>query len=248
MNFHSVFSFLFPSSLLSFSYFCYKRTETERNKTHGKIEKYHGFHHPPPSPPSLFPFLRKMVTDRIGDLLIHPPCATTWSGLCASLSGFLLFPPVCVSAKDCCVWSAFDSSRGTRHVPDPLFVLTQRCFSGLSLLQCVCIQCVLIYFNDAGASYCMTSPQWFVPSPIGGLHIAARSIRELMFLSTHDHFLCSTGPEVGLLSHWVCELWNPFDFCLCFLKVVISVNEYFYFLSTSSTSWNCQTLKFQLIW
>lgn len=145
MNFHSVFSFLFPSSLLSFSYFCYKRTETERNKTHGKIEKYHGFHHPPPSPPSLFPFLRKMVTDRIGDLLIHPPCATTWSGLCASLSGFLLFPPVCVSAKDCCVWSAFNSSRGTRHVPDPLFVLTQRCFSGLSLWQCVCVQCVCLF-------------------------------------------------------------------------------------------------------
>ena len=33
-----------------------------------------------------------------------------------------------------------------------------------------------------------------------------------------------------------------------FLKVVISVNQCFYFLSTLSTSWNCQILKFQLIW
>lgn len=108
------------------------------------------------------------------------------------------------------------------------FVLTQHCFLGLSLLKYICIVHLLILMLR------LHPPAWLHHNdlsilPIGGLHIAARSIREHIFLRAHDHFLCSTGPEVGFqwlelgsslvpVSHWVCELWNSFDFCLCFSK------------------------------
>ena len=139
MNFHSVFSFLSPSSLLSFSYFCYKRTETERNKTHGKIEKYHGFHHPPPSP-SLFPFLwKKRLQVELETLFIHLPWAIPGSGVYAFFSGFILFPHVYVAWRIVACDPHLTEAGSHNTYLTLCFFLTQHCFLGLSLLKCICI-------------------------------------------------------------------------------------------------------------
>ena len=163
--------------------------------------------------PSFLSYGKRLQVE-LETLFIHLPRAIPGSGVYAFFDiRFYTFPPCVCSMKDCCVWSTFNRSRVAQHIPDTLFFSYSTLFFRFIPVK-VYMYSSLIYFNDVVASYCMTSPKWFVHSPIRGLHIAATSIREHMLLSTHDHFLCSTGPEVGLMSHWVCELWSSFDFCL----------------------------------
>lgn len=181
--------------------------------------------------------------------------------------------------KDCCVCDPHLTEAGSHNTYLTLcFFLTQHCFLGLSLLKCICIVYIYIYFNVYVNLHSLVhylhlhiyickftnlhtlilmmwlhSTAWLHHNDLSILLLVDFILQPQALVSTCSwaHMITFSAVRAQKWSSWATAYVN-FElhsiFAYFFLKVVISINECFYFLSTSSASWNCLILKFQLIW